>query len=466
VRLLAEVRRRDARAREVMRSSGALDGLDARDRAFAARIVFGVVACRGALDEAIGASLARGHLEPRVRDALRAASFEILHLSTPTAAAVDQGVRLVREVAPRASGLANAVLRRVAGLRPEVDAAREMVAEGTADAAACARAAGLPLWLAEELAASRGDDALRGIAACQLEPAPVYVAANPFGGHAGDGIDALLEGAGLAHRGAELPGSAIVDDGGELARSGLVEDVTLVVADLSAQAVCRIAAPAPGRSLLEVGQGRATKTILIAAATSALGGEARIVSGDVDEAKVALARERLLRAGLPDVACVAIDARDLAAPDASLPGELRGTFDTVFVDAPCSGTGTMRRHPEIAWSLAPASVDPADAASLPALQLAILKAASARVAEGGTLSYSTCSVLRQEDEGVIEAFLASQEGRGFARASVADAPAVAALDAPARSQVLASVSAEGAFVSVPSLGGPDGHFCARLVRVG
>ena len=80
-------------------------------------------------------------------------------------------------------------------------------------------------------------------------------------------------------------------------------------------------------------------------------------------------------------------------------------FDTVFIDAPCSGTGTMRRHPEIPWRLTEKDVT----VELPKLQLTMLKEAAARVAAGGELIYATCSVFDEENTQVVEAFLNSPE---------------------------------------------------------
>ena len=100
------------------------------------------------------------------------------------------------------------------------------------------------------------------------------------------------------------------------------------------------------------------------------------------------------------VRCVCCDGRAL---DASL-----GSFDLVFIDAPCTGTGTLARHPEIAWSLSEDAPE-----KLAVLQGELLAAGAARVAPGGRLVYATCSVLVEENERVVEAFLASPAGAGF-----------------------------------------------------
>lgn len=103
--------------------------------------------------------------------------------------------------------------------------------------------------------------------------------------------------------------------------------------------------------------------------------------------------------------------------------------------------------------------------SLPALQLALLSAAAARVRAGGVLTYATCSVLRAENEDVVAAFLASEAGEGFVRADVLEAPGILALGEVGQELVRACHSPLGDFRSTPAPGLFDGHFCARLVRV-
>lgn len=474
--LLGECRRRDARARDLLRASDAMVGLDPRDRALVTRLVLGTVAARGTLDRFLDAHLSRGHgrLEPRVRDALRMAAFEICYLDTPTSAAVSQGVELVRSVSPRAAGLANAVLRRVAEKdAPMVAAARMRVGAGgvneagpgavgasereVAVAGACKRelavtdvalVGGVPEWLAAA-AVECGEGAA---VARSLEPAPVYVAAN-VARHTADEAFDLLAMAGLDPRRVMSDGTTsdgTTPDGATsdgttpdgvvafelgapagLAGSGLVEAVDVLPADLSAQHVATLGVPGAGQRALEVGCGRGTKTVLMAAA---MGEGAHLTSCDVDARKVGVARGRVACAGLADrVTCLAWDGTRLAGDD--LPEELLGPFDVVLVDAPCSGTGTLRRHPEIAWSLGQK-----DVAELADLQGRILSAAVARVAPGGRLVYSTCSLLPEEDERVVDVFLGGPAGAGF------------------------SLVDQGRLH--PDGGRADVHFCAVLVRTG
>lgn len=457
--LVSERRRRGGRMRDIARESKALSSLSAPDRSLAFRLALGCTAAEPMLRVIIDQHLKRpSALEPRVRDALQVAAYELCYLDTPTAVAASQGVELVRSVAPRAAGLANAVLRKVATEDcSRVADARRHAEQGTADVFELSLMAGLPTWLVERLVAERGNAFATAFCKAQADPAPVFVAAHSLR-RSPDELCHLLQEKGMQpHPIAGLPGAFELGDAAPLATSGLVEGVDLVVADLSAQLVCRVAAPAEPCEMLELGQGRGTKSILLAAGLGATH-PTRIDGVDSLAYKVAVSRRRMQTAGLDQVvyahqqdACL-IDRDD--APEA-----LRRSFGAVLVDAPCSGTGTIRRHPEIA-----AALTSADVTELAALQLRMLTAASARVAVGGTLEYATCSVLREEDEAVVQAFLASDAGRAFRVVPVSAAPACQA-DPQLAQLVVDRQTSEGYLLCAPTTGGGDGHFCALLVRM-
>lgn len=460
--LLSQRRRRGARMRELLRTSRAMGALDARDRALASRLALATVASEGLLDELVDACLRRpSAVEPRVRDALRLATFELCFLDTPVSVGVSQGVELVRSVQPHAAGMANAVLRRVADeARGRVAAARGRCEGGGATLDDLALSSGLPRWLLSRIAGSCGTPAARDVARSQLEAAPVYVASNLVR-RPPDEAEALLRAAGLSPVATSLPASFRLEAPAGLATSGLVASAEVVVADLAAQLVACVAAPRPGTRMLEVGQGRGTKTILLESAARGLGGLAEVVGVDSAAHKVDVASRRMARAGLSGaVSCLALDARSLFGEGVA--PRLARPFDTVLVDAPCSGTGTMRRHPETCWSLDERSLS--QGGPLPGLQLQILSAAAARVARGGTLVYATCSLIHEENEGVVEAFLRSAAGEGFSLARVMDAPGVVALPDSARDLVAGSLGDRGLLQTLPRPGSYDGHFCARLVR--
>ena len=399
----SERRRRGARARDLLRASEAMGSLDARDRALACRLVLGSVAAEGELDRVVDSHLRRGaKLEPRVRDALRLAVFELLYLDTPDSVAASQGVELVRGVAPRAAGLANAVLRRVAGEDAErLAASREALVAGSFTVHDLARVGGMPVWLAEAALGCLGREGAAAYAAHALEPVLPTVAVNRCR-HTAAEAEALLAEAECEPESGPLAGSFVLGNMPALAASGLVERVDVLPCDLAAQEVALLAGPKPGSRVLEVGQGRGTKTVLLESAAFAAGGACDIVAVEVDAAKSAAAARRMEAAGLvAHVTCATDDGRELS----SLGDEV---FDLAFVDAPCSGTGTLARHPEIAWSLEQAAVT-----GLAALQLQMLSAAAAHVGRGGRLVYSTCSILAEENERVADAFLAGPAGGRF-----------------------------------------------------
>lgn len=463
--VLSNVRRRNARARDLLRTSAPVARLTPADRALATRLALGGVRTSGTVDALLDAHLRRGHLEPRVRDALRISAFELLWLATPAHVAISQGVELVRRVSPHGTGLANAVLHRVAEEDlPALARARERVERRNCTASGIALVAALPQWLADELMVSLGTDGVCRMALSALDAPGVYVAGNACL-HNDVEVEHLLSAAGLMPCSTSLPGCLSLSSAAGLAASGLVDVVDVVPADMAAQVVAWLASPAPGTRMLEVGQGRGTKSLLLESCALRRGGLAHLAAVESEAFKVAVSRTRMERARLGKaVTCTALDGRRLG--EKGLPPELSGSFDSAFVDAPCSGTGTLRRHPEIAWALQEPAIRTAGQ-SLPALQLELLRAASTRVGAGGTLAYATCSELRQENEGIVSAFLAGQEGAAFSLVSPRSTAAFAALPPQAQRLVTAMIGPDGMVrtsrVDTPEL--PlDGHFLALLVR--
>lgn len=320
-----------------------------------------------------------------------------------------------------------------------------------------ARRAGLPVWLVRRIVDSLGEAGAQDVLDAQLEPAPISVHVNPL--RTDDVADAL------AADGAEplgLPGAFEVNRVSALASSKSFAHADAVASDYHAQLIA--AAATRAGSCLEIGAGRGTKTFMMMAHAERRDLNHEHLALDLYEGKCRANAQRIERSGLGEVQTACGDATDL---DSSLFGydEQVGhtaLFDTVFVDAPCSGTGTMRRHGEIPWRLTPQECD----RDLPKLQLAMLRAAAGRVAARGELIYATCSVLRAENIGVVSAFMDSPEGKGFAPISVSDALRdVGCACAAAARDLAACESPDGLFQSHPTLNGFDGHFCARFVRI-
>lgn len=436
--VVREVRERSAYAHDVLEAIlERKRGVSREDRAFATVLALGVAATYGTLDDVIDGVLdSPGDVQPNVRDALRVSAYEIIFLGKDAYAAVDQGVELVRAVEPRAARLGNAVLRRIVRA-----AERFPFGDPATDLSAAARANGFPEDLARYLADDLGEDAVRGFMEASNGQAPLYVAVNAVKA-ADDAVVAALNAAGAqavpaSSGGREIAGCLRVGNPRALADGRvrkMIADGIILVADASAQAVAQIALP-PTRpsSFLEVCSGRGTKTILLqSGAVRAYGSQMELVAIDNHTFKAKIVRERAQAYGVRVVDSIAGDATklDRYVGDRS--------FEAAFVDAPCSGLGTLRRHPEIRWRLTDRDVD-----ELADTGLAILSSTARHIAPGGMLTYATCTVTREENARVVRRFLESEAGSRFA---------------------LAPIDGSSCFAPAAAVGGPDAHFAVRFVR--
>jgi 16S rRNA (cytosine967-C5)-methyltransferase len=415
--------------------------LPAAEAALATRLAYGSLQTEGTLDEALERYLGGKKVEPRVRDALRISAYELLYLSTAPRAAVHQGVELVRAVRPHAAGLANAVLRRLAE-----DATTFPWGDPDTDNAALARLHGHPRWLADMWVAELGREAAAQVMAADNEPAPLFVAANPFVASV-EQARAALRADGALPQPCPVHGCVQVSNASAAVHGSALRDGLVLACDAAAQAVARLVHVKPGQRILEIGSGRGTKTILLQAAAMEGGSPAQIYAVDLHAFKAKLLEQRLARFGVPGVTTLIGDARNIAAIEGAPAPE---SLDAVIVDAPCTGLGTLRRHPEKRWR-----VEPADIEALAELGLHLLQQAASLVRPGGFVVYSTCTVARRENAAVVEAFLAGEHGRGWRVDNLGK-------DIPAEWSRF--VTPEGYFSSYPVSGGPDGHFAARLVR--
>ena len=390
--------------------------LSPQDRAFATRLVCGVVSCAGTLNEVLNSCLnSPRDVKPKVRDALLISTYEILFLQKDAHAAVDQGVELVRSIAPRAAGLANAVLRKVVNARESFPFGNPLT-----DAAAFARSQGFPLWLAEKLTDVLGADDARAFMEASNEPAPLFVAVNAAKTSDDEMLALLNEAAAEAEpvevEGETVPGCFLLRNRRALLEPAVAEalrDGRLLVADAASQAVAQRVARAACEardakgepfSFLEVGAGRGTKTILLQSDAMRLSSEqfADYTTIDNHEFKTGLGKGRAETYGIHVTEALTGDATNLAA---ATDGK---TFDRIFIDSPCTGLGTLRRHPEIRWRVTPHNIEEAAA-----LDDRLLASAAASLSEHGILAYATCTITPEENQGAIGRFLDSPVGKGF-----------------------------------------------------
>jgi 16S rRNA (cytosine967-C5)-methyltransferase len=439
--VLTRVRERASYAHEVLDATLRRSDLSDVDASFATKLAYGVLQTEGTLDDALAHHLGGKRVEPRVRDCLRLSTYELLFLGTAPRVAVHQGVELVRSVRPQAAGLANAVLRRLGDEAPTFP-----WGDPHRDAGALARATGHPQWLVDMWVRELGFDAAAGVAYADNEPAPLFLATNEFVASP-DRARSALRADGALPGPCPLRGCVIAADAGAAVRGAALREGLVVAVDGAAQLVARFCKPQAGSRVVEIGAGRGTKTLLLQALAREAGGVADITAVELHGFKARLLSERLEAYDVPGVRVVVGDATDLSTVEGA-PG-MRSS-DVVLVDAPCTGLGALRRHPDKRWRL-----DPHDIETLATLGERLLTSAASLVRPGGFVVYSTCTIAERENREVIRRFLRSRAGHGFSIDDLAE-------DVPSEWEHF--VTPEGFFQSLPEPDGPDGHFGARLRR--
>jgi 16S rRNA (cytosine967-C5)-methyltransferase len=316
------------------------DALDSRDAGLAEEIALGVLRWRGAIDSIVERLAGRPvrKLDREVAAALRMGVYQLRWLDrVPPHAAINESVELIKRARKRsAAGFANAVLRKVNRdpLEWPDDATR----------LSC------PAWLLARLSAHYGPEVARGIAEANLQRPERFVRIPP-----GAPVPVGLEPT-------DVPG----------AYAGSADGFR--VQDISSQTIVPLLDLQPGQSFLDLCSAPGNKT------AQALEAGVHAIAADVSAARLRHVRPL----GIPVVAL-----------DATFPLPFTGKFDRILVDAPCSGTGTLMRNPEIKWKLTQA-----DLGDLQQRQVTILRNAFAVMAPGGRLVYSTCSLEPEENEEV------------------------------------------------------------------
>lgn len=396
-----------------------IEALPPRERDFLHELVLGTLRRRGMLDRALALLLHQPieELDAPVAAALRLGAHQLLQLRVPARAAVNESVELARESRPRAAGLVNAVLRRLAREGPPA------AADPVADPLAWLTGEGsLPGWLAQRWLARLGPERAVARARALLQTPDTVLRLNPRRPEA----RARANDAGLDLEPLAVP-EAFRARGGRaspLAREGL-----LYVQDLGSQIAARLAAR-PGR-LLDACAAPGGKTLLLA---DAAGSGSTVVAAEESPRRLATLKRLVGRWGAANVRVIRADA---ARPP------LAARFDSLLLDAPCSGLGTLARHPDIRWRARQAEI-PAHAER----QRAFLRALAPLVEPGGTLVYAVCSLEPEEGHALIDAFLLADE-----RFEPAPLPRWCE---PFRS--------DGFALTLPERDGGDGFFIAPLRR--
>ena len=394
----------------------ALELLDPRDRAFARLLVTTALRRLGQIDAALDRFMRARPKAVRVHNLLRLGAAQLLFLDTPAHAAVAETVALATGPHGYAKGLVNAVLRRVAregtdGL-PHQDAAR----------------LNTPDWLWESWRSAYGEAVAHAVAEAHLAEPPldVTVKADP------------------EHWAARLGGERLYGNTVRRPAGGAIEDLpgyaegAWWIQDAAAALPARLLGDVRGRSAIDLCAAPGGKTAQLAAAGAA------VTAVELSDRRADRLRRNLERLQLE----ARVEVADALAWRPETP------VSRVLLDAPCSATGTIRRHPDIAWHKSPA-----DVTRMAALQQQLLEAAVAMLEPGGVLVYASCSLQPEEGREVIERALAA--GLPVARLPV---------EASELDGLAVDLTPEGDVRTLPcqlaGRGGLDGFFIARLRRHG
>jgi 16S rRNA (cytosine967-C5)-methyltransferase len=370
-------------------------GLSAPERGLATEIVYGVLRRRGYLDRALKQAAGRPlkDLDPKIHDVLRAGAYQLIYLDrVPAHAIVDTAVELAKKRAgPKASGAVNAILRKLSALPPEARIPAPIpiskdpirgVAEG----------AGLPQRIAELLVADLGAETALAFGIASLDSAPLTLRTNRL---RTTRDELLAEVGGTA---GSLASSVRLPDG----RHALPSELPAVASgraspqDEASMRVVELLAPEPGERILDVCSAPGGKTTDIA---ERMGDRGAVLAHDRLPERLKRVAENAARLGLSAITTIDV-----------LPDPNDAPFDRVLVDAPCSGLGTLRRHPEIRWRFTPD-----DLVQLTRTQRAVLAEGASRVRPGGTLVYSVCTVTKAEGEAHLASLAADFEVQDILR---------------------------------------------------
>jgi 16S rRNA (cytosine967-C5)-methyltransferase len=405
-----------------------VERLDARDRRWVQELVYGMLRRRAVVDAILNLRVRGGlvRLDADLIDILRLGIYQLLHMhSVPPYAAIAQSVELAkRRHGIGASKLVNAVLRRVDRERDALANESIQLPGDPIDALALVHSH--QRWMVARWVARWGAEETERLLASNNVEAPLVVRAF---GIVREQLEAMLEGAGVQVGDVPLVEDSLRISGVSLAELGAFRQGLFFVQDPAATLVTRYAAVEPGSTVIDLCAAPGGKSFELARTASL------VIAADRSPQRLVRMRQNIERLDARNVLLVATDARDSALAPA----------DAVLVDAPCTGTGTFRRHPDARWRLRVS-----DLAVTASLQRSIMRSAAELVKPGGLLIYSTCSLEPEENDEQVELFLSEHPDWQ--------------LDAPPAGAVPPAVLDAGRLRVLPQRHGVDGAFAARLRR--
>ncbi|HEY3306556.1 MAG TPA: 16S rRNA (cytosine(967)-C(5))-methyltransferase RsmB [Candidatus Binatia bacterium] len=410
--------------------------LSAQNRALLTQLVYGALRWRGKLDWLLGKIVHRplADMDGYLRNILRLTVYQILFLDkVPSYAAVHEGVELAKRYGgASAGGLVNAVARRL--LRE-----KERLTTLDSDADLVARLSvswSHPEWLVRKWLAYFGAAETEALLRANNEESPVILRANRLKIDRQSLIERLQAAGFDVTPAPRSPQSTHLRNASSIDQvPGFKEGLFLVQGEAS-QLVGLLLDPKPGERILDACAAPGGKTTHLAELMEDRG---EVVATDISVRGIEKLRQNIRRLDLKSVRPVQADV------SLELTGELALPYDRILADLPCSGLGTLRSHPEAKWHR-----EEKDIERLSRLQKKILARLSCYLKPGGFLVYSTCTLIREENEAVVEGFL--QRHREFTLENAAEF-----LPESARHMVRGNY-----FLALPHRDGTDGFFAARM----
>ncbi len=411
-----------------------ITGFAPADRRLVTRLVLGTLAWQARLDYEIERLAGRQlrAIDPAVLTILRLGLFQLRFLDRiPAHAVVDTAVNLAKSnrETRAASGMVNAVMRRATR-----ESAPMPPREGNL-AAHLAIAYSHPRWLVERFIEWFGAADAELLIAADNEAAPNVIRLNLARASRAEILERLVADGFEVDAGGRALETIILKSAvrfeSEAYRAGLFH-----AQSEASQLVARMLAPPPGATVADCAAAPGGKSTHLA---EMVGDSGRVIAIDVNFGGLKQARSLAHRLGHRQIDFIRADLATAAPPLSP------ASFGHVLLDAPCTGIGTLREHPEIRWRVAPA-----DPARMAKLQVRMLENAAALVRAGGVIVYSVCSVAPEEGQGVVAAFLSAHPDFQIDR------------EPPNRDELAGLLDEEGFMRTRPDRDGVDGFFAARL----
>ncbi len=386
VNILSAIRTKNAWSNLLLKKEISAAGLDTRDASLVTAIVYGVLQNRMLCDYYIAhySTVKIKRISPKILDILRVGVYQIIFLSKiPSFAAVNRSVTQAKRDNPKAAGFVNAVLRNISR---DVDKLPEITGELIS---VLSVKYSHPDWLTSKFIDSFGAKATEKLLAANNEIPKVTARINTLKCNVEQAISLIKEQGANASRHEFLDNCIIISDFGNIEELNAYKSGYIAVQDSASQLAALTSLAKPGDRVLDACAAPGGKAFVLAQMMENTGG---ITACDIYEHKLAIIENGARRQGIE---CIETKLCDASVHNS----EFDGVFEIVLADVPCSGLGIIRKKPEIRYK------SQEEIACLPELESKILNNVSSYVKPSGAIIYSTCTVLPEENEMVIERFL-------------------------------------------------------------